>query len=68
LAGHVAYVHNDELVNLMVIDDGGNTRPEKQVILLQEDSQRPTGDYCTWMPYQKGQAAKTEALEAKLAG
>jgi len=27
----------------------------------------PGADYCEWMPYQKGQAAKTEALETQLA-
>jgi len=25
------------------------------------------GQYCEWMPYQKGQAAKTEAAEARAA-
>jgi hypothetical protein len=30
-------------------------------------SAAPQGSFCEWMPYQQGQAAKTEALEQKLA-
>lgn len=67
LAGHVAFVHGDDMLNLMVIDENGHPRSETSVLLLQDDSQVvPNRDYCTWMPYQKGQAAKTEALEAQL--
>lgn len=65
LAGHVAFVHSDTMVNLMVIDENGHPRSETSVLLVQ-DGQPPSGDYCTWMPYQKGQAAKTEALETQL--
>ena len=67
LAAHVAFVHSDSMVNLMVIDENGNPRPETSVHLRQDDEEREQSDYCEWMPYQKGQAAKTEALEAKLA-
>ena len=67
LAAHVACVHSDSMVNLMVIDEAGNPRPETSVFLRQDDQPAPDYDYCEWMPYQKGQAAKTEALEAKLA-
>jgi hypothetical protein len=66
LAAHVAYVYNDGQVNLMVIDELGNPRSEIAVPLYQDDYSPPTGDYCCWMPYQKGQAAKTEALEKQL--
>lgn len=67
LAAHVAHVFNNTNVNLMVIDNGGSPRPERSVMLLQnDDGEVPDRDYCCWMPYQKGQAAKTEALEAKL--
>lgn len=68
LAAHVAHVHSDAMVNLMVIDEMGTPRSETSVHLRQDIGYAPPeGDYCEWMPYQKGQAAKTEALEAKLA-
>ena len=57
LAAHVAHVHGDDCVNLMVIDQNGSPRSETSVKLVQEDDEAPTNDYCTWMPYQKGQAA-----------
>lgn len=67
LAAHVAFVHSDSMVNLMVIDENGVPRSETSVRLSQEGNDTPQHDYCEWMPYQKGQADKTEALEAKLA-
>jgi hypothetical protein len=65
LAAHVAKVIDDSHVNLMVVDEDGNPRPEKNVYLKQgvEDL---ASDYCEWMPYQKGQAAKTEQAETTL--
>jgi hypothetical protein len=66
LAAHVACVHSESMVTLMVIDEGGNPRPQGSVLLLQDDQPAPGYDYCTWMPYQKGQAAKTEAVETEL--
>ena len=37
--------------------------------MWQDDEAKPEGmPFACWMPYQKGQAAKTEALEAKVAG
>lgn len=67
LAGHVAYVHSDMCVNLMVIDENGNPRSETSVPLEQEENDAHIGSYCTWMPFQKGQAMKNEALEKQLA-
>ena len=67
LAAHIAFVHSDILVNLMVIDENGNPRPETSVRLVQEGDKPPPYNYCEWMPYQKGQAAKTEELEKKIA-
>lgn len=67
-AAIVVYVHNDREVNLAVFDDLGFGKPKQHVILVQEGDEIPNHDgYCTWMPYQKGQAAKTEAVERKLA-
>jgi len=64
-AALVTYVHSDTMVNLAVFDAGGHSHPHGSVLLVQDaDSEVPAGPYCEWMPYQKGQAAKTEALEA----
>lgn len=68
LAAHVCFVHHDRMVNLMVIDANGVPHGVTSVTLLQDDDAAPAvGYYCEWMDYQKGQAAKTEAAEAKAA-
>lgn len=66
-AAIVAYVHSDRLVNLTVCNSNGKTYAETSVLLYQGDTDRPASRYCEWMPYQQGQAAKTEALEKQLA-
>jgi len=68
-AAIVAYVHNDRLVNLLVINHDGHPVAEREVQLAQDgDFVEPGKHFCEWMPYQKGQAAKTEALESNIAG
>jgi hypothetical protein len=68
LAAHVCHVWADRCVNLMVIDSNGDRYAQTSVLLLQDDDSPPaTGCYAEWMPYQKGQAAKTEAAEAAAA-
>lgn len=65
-AALVAYVWSDRLVNLAFFDSNGLPAAATSVPLLQGDDQIPaSGFYAAWMPYQKGQAAKTEAVEAK---
>jgi len=67
LAAIVANVWSDSCVNLAVFDANGISHSRTSVYLLQGGDDVPAGSgYCEWMPYQKGQAAKTEALEAKL--
>ena len=66
LAAHVCKVHSERMVNLLVISEEGIVRPETSVHLAQDNEEVPAGNYCCWMPYQKGQAQKTEALEKKL--
>lgn len=67
-AAMVVKVHSDRLVNLTVFDANGHTTPRTSVPLVQEGDPLPTnGFYCEWMPYQKGQAQKTEASEQALA-
>ena len=68
LAAIVSLVHSDIMVNLMVISADGVPRSETSVPLVQEGHEVPQGVYCSWMPYQLGQAAKTEELQKKLEG
>jgi hypothetical protein len=64
LAAIVAGVHNDNLVNLAVFDAYGNSQQRSNVHLVQPGKDRPNSAHATWMPYQVGQAAKTEQLQA----
>lgn len=68
-AAIICHVHDDRLVNLMVISEQGGTQGMTSVPLLQDDDAplSPGTCYCCWMPYQKGQAAKVEQLEKQLA-
>ncbi len=67
LAAIVAHVWGDRMVNLVVFDSNGRMHAETSVPLLQDDDPKlEEGRFCSWMPYQKGQAAKAEALEEKL--
>ena len=53
------------MVNVAGFDANGNPFKATSVQLLQDDDQPNTvGAYAEWMPYQKGQAEKTEQLEA----
>lgn len=68
LAAIVAHVHSDQLVNLAVFDANGVAHSRTSVTLLQDDDiAQEHGYYAEWMPFQKGQAAQTEAYEAKSA-
>lgn len=63
----ICYVNDDGTVNLSVNDCVGVPFTRRDIVLYQGDHlgcslQRP---FATWMPYQKGQAAKTEAADAK---
>jgi hypothetical protein len=69
LTAMIVHVWDDRRVNLVVFDSNGHSHPRESVRLLQDDDAPPEGrSYAEWMPYQKGQAAKTEQLEQKLAG
>lgn len=67
LAAHVCKVHSDSCVNLMVISELGTSYSKTSVLLVQENEEVPQNNYCTWMPYQLGQAAKTEQVVADAA-
>lgn len=62
----ICYVQNDSTVSLVVFDHFGSTHARQAVELCHGDTVPSEREHCVWMPYQKGQAAKTEALEAKL--
>jgi len=67
LAATIAHVFDPTLVNLTVSDSDGHVFAEGNVTMLAADQAREPGKRCAeWMPYQKGQAAKTEQLEQKL--
>lgn len=66
LAAIVAGVHNDNLVNLAVFDAYGNSQQRSNVHLVQPGNERPNSAHATWMPYQVGQAAKNEQLQAQI--
>jgi hypothetical protein len=67
LAAMIAFVHNDRMVNLGYLTAEGAHIGAMSVPLIQEGDERPARRFCEWLPYQKGQAAKTEQLEAQLA-
>lgn len=56
-AAMVAYVWSDRMVNLVVFDSNGVPFSKTSVTLLQDDDPKPElGYFCSWMPYQVGQA------------
>lgn len=66
LAATVCAIQGNGTVNLCVFDADGVPHPRQSVVLIQDGKYPANGayPYCEWMPYQKGQAAKTEHAEA----
>lgn len=58
LAALIAWVHSDVYVNLAIFDANGKAANRTSVRLYQGEGLPPLGEYCEWMPYQIGQAAK----------
>lgn len=51
LTALICFVHNDNNVNLAIFDTSGVASSKTFCYLYQDDIDRPTGDYCEWMPY-----------------
>jgi hypothetical protein len=73
MAAIITAVHSDRMVNLSVFDGNGQQFGRTSVTLVQEGDREegngyhiPEQGYCEWMPYQIGQAQKTEELEKQL--
>ncbi len=64
---HICHVNADGTVNIVYYDHSGIYHRRLNVPMVQDGEQPPVTNtnYCFWMPYQLGQAAKTEAAEAK---
>lgn len=57
----IAYVWSDQMLNICATDQAGNQHPFTSVPLIQDDQPKPSaGFFCSWMPYQVGQAKKLE--------
>lgn len=67
-SAQVTYVYNDGRVNLMVSDHNGVTWPFANVVVVQPEEPKPEPGtpFVVWMPYQLGQAAKTEDLTPRV--
>lgn len=63
----IAFVQSDTVVNLAVFDADGVPYQRTSVFLWDGDAATPTPrSYAEWMPYQKGQAAKYDALSKSM--
>lgn len=64
-------INEDGTINVCHFDDQGNARPATNILLIQDEDGEPdeeTLSWCEWMPFQKGQAQKTEQLERDARG
>lgn len=67
-AAIIAHVWNDRCINIVWFNANGSPSAQTSVTLMQEGDLRPMHPHAEWMPYQKGQAAATEALQKQIAG
>lgn len=59
----VCFVHSDREVNVVVNDHDGQPHRKTNVLVRQEGDEMPAnGDYCEWMPFQRGQAPASDSL------
>lgn len=57
-AALVTYVHGPRLINVGGFNHNGDHFKRTSCTLVQEGDAKPEKNYCTWMPYQVGQAKK----------
>lgn len=70
LAGLIAYVHNDELINVGAFAQDGTPVAYTSVILVPAGEELPVMPHhcATWMPYQAKQAEKVVTQEENKPG
>ncbi len=62
-AAIISQVHSNSLINVMAIAPEGASYPVPMVPLIQEGEEVPKDEpFCTWMPYQVGQAKKDAGM------
>ncbi len=68
LSGQIVYVHTDRMINVAGFDANGDVFRLTSVALMQDGDAKPDGGqpYAEWMPFQKGQAGKTDTLGVAL--
>lgn len=67
LAATIVHVHSDRMINVAVYDSNGKQFAETSVTLVQPGDEVYTGaNRCEWMPFQQGQAAKTDEAARNL--
>lgn len=67
LAGQIAAANEDGTINVGFLSPSGGHHSALNVQLVQDgDVVADVSLYAEWMPYQKGQAAKTEELEKQI--
>lgn len=62
----ISYVWTDTMINVGGFDANGHPFALTSLHLKQDDAEQPPHPYAEWMPYQKGQAAKTQQLQAAI--
>lgn len=63
----ITAVWGDDCVSVTVFDINGGSHGRPSIHLWHGEGERPTERrYCEWMPFQKGQATKTEEMEGRL--
>lgn len=65
--GFITYIHSDRCINVAGFNANGTPFSLTSLTLVQLEDEKPEWNFAAWMPYQKGQAAKTEQAEAELA-
>src|SRR5438105_2439857 len=66
-AALITHVWGDRCVNLAIFDSNGAPYSKTSVALVQDGDAEPYSGHCQWMPFQRGQASKTDELAAVLA-